>query len=126
MSYGLVKEVTPEVAICSFSSSGSGNVTFVFDSGSFTPSIATTVITLPAGYEYHIISSPAAVSAPSTVNHIVNGVSETGYAIISTGFASGLDQIQSSIIADASVTFSLACNSATGVNSRLQIWRFPL
>lgn len=126
MAHNLTKEVTPEVALCSFSSSGSGAVTPVFDSGTFTPAISGTVITLAAGYEYHIISSTSATTLPSTVTHVVNGVAETGYAIISTDFASGLDQIQSSIIADSNASFYISCNGATGVNSRIQIWRFPL
>jgi hypothetical protein len=126
MAHNLTKEVTPEVALCSFSSPGSGGVFPVFVNGTFTPSISNAIITLAAGYEYHIISSTSALSLPSTVTHVVNGVSETGYAIISTAFASGLDQIQSSIIADSSVSFYISCNGATGVNSRIQIWRFPL
>jgi len=105
MSYNIARQVSPQVAILSFSSAGAGNVVFA----SF------------------LTSSPVTSSATAaTFYHIVDGVNGTSYSIVSTSFTSGLDQQIESIQSDATTTFSLNCNQATSSNSRLEIWRIPL
>lgn len=125
MSYKVARRVNPQVAICSFSSSGAGNVAFSFVSGDFTPSIASDVITLGAGYEYFIVSSPS-ITAATSYRHIIDGVNGDLYPASTTSLTSALDDQYSSIQADAAVTFSLYATLAVTLNSRLQIWRFPL
>ena len=125
MSYNVGRSVGIALAICSFSSAGAGNVTFSFINGDFTPSISTSTITLAAGFEYFIISSPT-ISVATNYYHIVDGVNGTSYSVATTATTSGLDEQISSIQADASVTFSLYADQALTSNSRLQIWRFPL
>lgn len=125
MSYNVARMVNPELAICSFSSVAAGNVIFLNVSGGFTPQIAADTITLDAGYEYLLISSPSVTTATSC-RHIVNDISETLYSITVTAVTSGLDELTSSILADASATFKLYSDQALTSNSRLQIWRFPL
>lgn len=125
MSYNIARNVNPQVAICSFSSSGAGNVVFSFVEGDFTPSIVSDVITLEAGYEYFIISSPS-VTAATSYRHIIDGVNGDLYPATTTSLTSALDDQFSSIQADAAVTFSLYATLAVTSNSRLQVWRFPL
>jgi hypothetical protein len=125
MSHNVARSVSVALAICSFSSSGAGNVDFSFINGDFTPSISTSVITLEAGFEYFIISSPV-ISASTGYYHIVDGVNDPNYSVSTTATTSGRDERTSSIQADASVTFSIYASQALGSNSRLQIWRFPL
>lgn len=125
MSYNLARNVNPQVAICSFSSSGAGNVVFSFVEGDFTPSIASDVITLEAGYEYFIISTPT-ITVATNYRHVIDSVDQTMYSVTATSTTSGLDENTSSIQANASATFSLYADQAITNNSRLQIWRFPL
>lgn len=125
MSYNVARNVTPQLAICSFSSSGAGNVTFSFVNGDFTPSIASDVITLEAGFEYFIISTPT-ITVATNYKHVIDGVDQTTYSVAATSTTSGLDENTSSIQADASATFSLYADQAITNNSRLQVWRFHL
>lgn len=125
MSYNVARNVNPNLAICSFASSGAGNVTFSYINGDFTPSITSDVITLDAGFEYFITSTPT-ISLATTYKHIIDGVEQTTYSITATSTTSGLDENTSSIQADASATFSLYADQSVTENSRLQIWRFPL
>lgn len=125
MSYNVARNVTPQLAICSFSSSGAGNVTFSYINGDFTPSIASDVITLDAGFEYFIISTPT-ITVATNYKHVIDGVNQTTYSVTATSTTSGLDENTSSIQADASATFSLYADQAITNNSRLQVWRFPL
>lgn len=125
MSYNLARNVNPQLAICSFSSASAGNVAFSFVNGDFTPSIASDVITLEAGFEYFVVSTPT-ISTITTYKHIIDGVDQTSYTVTATSTTSGLDENTSSIQADASVAFSLYADQAVTSNSRLQLWRFPL
>lgn len=125
MSYNIARNVNPQLAICSFSSASAGNVSFSFVNGDFTPSIASDVITLEAGFEYFVVSTPT-VSTTTTYKHIIDGVDQTSYTVTATSTTSGLDENTSSIQADASVAFSLYADQAVTSNSRLQLWRFPL
>jgi hypothetical protein len=125
MSYNIARNVNPQLAICSFSSASAGNVAFSFVNGDFTPSIASDVITLEAGFEYFVVSTPT-VSTTTTYKHIIDGVDQTSYTVTATSTTSGLDENTSSIQADASVAFSLYADQAVTSNSRLQLWRFPL
>jgi hypothetical protein len=125
MSYNVARNVNPQLAICSFSSASAGNVAFSFVNGDFTPSIASDVITLEAGFEYFVVSTPT-VSTTTTYKHIIDGVDQTSYTVTATSTTSGLDENTSSIQADASVAFSLYADQAVTSNSRLQLWRFPL
>lgn len=125
MSYNVARHTEPQIAILSFSSAGAGLVTFADVNGQFSISgVGSNVLTLDAGYEYFITSSPATTSATAaTFYHVVDGVNGRSDSIVATSFTSGLDQKTSSIQADASVTFSLNCSQATSSNSRLEIWR---
>jgi hypothetical protein len=125
MSYKIARNVNPQLALCSFSSSVAGNVAFSFINGDFTPTITSDVITLEAGFEYFIVSTPT-VSTTTNYKHIIDSVDQTSYTVTATSTTSGLDENTSSIQADASATFSLYADQAIGSNSRLQIWRFPL
>jgi hypothetical protein len=125
MSYNVARNVNPQLAICSFSSASAGNVAFSFVNGDFTPSIASDVITLEAGFEYFVVSTPT-VSTTTTYKHIIDGVDQTSYTVTATSTTSGLDENTSSIQADSSVAFSLYADQAVTSNSRLQLWRFPL
>ena len=125
MSYKIARNVNPQLAICSFSSASAGNVAFSFVNGDFTPSIASDVITLEAGFEYFVVSTPT-ISTITTYKHIIDGVDQTSYTVTATSTTSGLDENTSSIQADASVAFSLYADQAVTSNSRLQLWRFPL
>ncbi len=125
MSYNIARNVNPQLAICSFSSASAGNVAFSFVNGDFTPSIASDVITLEAGFEYFVVSTPT-ISTITTYKHIIDGVDQTSYTVTATSTTSGLDENTSSIQADASVAFSLYADQAITSNSRLQLWRFPL
>jgi hypothetical protein len=125
MSYNVARNVNPQLAICSFSSASAGNVAFSFVNGDFTPSIASDVITLEAGFEYFVVSTPT-ISTITTYKHIIDGVDQTSYTVTATSTTSGLDENTSSIQADASVAFSLYADQAVTSNSRLQLWRFPL
>jgi hypothetical protein len=125
MSYNIARNVNPQLAICSFSSASAGNVAFSFVNGDFTPSIASDVITLEAGFEYFVVSTPT-ISTITTYKHIIDGVDQTSYTVTATSTTSGLDENTSSIQADASVAFSLYADQAVTSNSRLQLWRFPL
>jgi len=128
MSYNVARQVSPQVAILSFSSAGAGNVDFASVNGQFsTTGIGTSTLQLEAGYEYFLISSPVTASATgATFYHIVNGVNRTSYSIVSTSVTSGLDQQIESIQSDSTTTFSLHCSQATSSNSRLEVWRMPL
>ena len=128
MSYRVARHTEPQIAILSFSSAGAGLVTFADVNGQFSISgVGSNVLTLDAGYEYFITSSPATTSATAaTFYHVVDGVNGRSDSIVATSFTSGLDQKTSSIQADAAVTFSLNCSQATTSNSRLEIWRVPL
>jgi hypothetical protein len=125
MSYNIARNVNPQLAICFFSSASAGNVAFSFVNGDFTPSIASDVITLEAGFEYFVVSTPT-ISTITTYKHIIDGVDQTSYTVTATSTTSGLDENTSSIQADASVAFSLYADQAVTSNSRLQLWRFPL
>ena len=125
MSYNIARNVNPQLAICSFSSASAGNVAFSFVNGDFTPSIASDVITLEAGFEYFVVSTPT-ISTITTYKHIIDGVDQTSYTVTATSTTSGLDENTSSIQADASVAFSLYADQAVTSNSRLQLWRFSL
>jgi hypothetical protein len=125
MSYNIARNVNPQLAICSFSSASASNVLFSFVNGDFTPSIASDVITLEAGFEYFVVSTPT-ISTITTYKHIIDGVDQTSYTVTATSTTSGLDENTSSIQADASVAFSLYADQAVTSNSRLQLWRFPL
>lgn len=125
MSYNIARNVNPQIAICSFSSASAGNVAFSSVNGDFTPSIASDVITLEAGFEYLITSAPS-ITVATQYRHIVDGVNGDLYSASGTSLTSGLDEQTSSIQADASATFSLYADQAVGSNSRLIIWRFPL
>lgn len=125
MSYNVARNVNPNLAICSFSSSGAGNVIFSFVNGDFTPSITSDVITLQAGFEYLITSAPS-ITVATQYRHVVDGVNGDLYSVSATSTTSGLDEQTSSIQADASATFSLYADQAVTNNSRLIIWRFPL
>jgi hypothetical protein len=125
MSYNIARTVAPQLALCSFSSSGVGNVAFSFINGDFTPTITSDVITLDAGFEYFIVSTPT-ISVATTYKHIIDGVDQTSYTVTATSTTSGLDENTSSIQADASVAFSLYADQAVTSNSRLQLWRFSL
>lgn len=128
MSYNVARQVSPQVAILSFSSAGAGNVDFVSVNGQFSiTGTGTSTLQLEAGYEYFLTSSPVTSSAASaSFYHIVNGVNGSSYSISATSLTSGLDQQIESIQSDATSTFSLNCNQATSSNSRLEIWRIPL
>ena len=128
MAYNIARQVSPQVAILSFSSAGAGNVDFASVNGQFSINgTGTSTIQLDAGYEYFLTSSPVTSSATAaTFYHIVDGVNGTSYSIAATSFTSGLDQQIESIQSDATSTFSLNCNQATSSNSRLEIWRIPL
>ena len=128
MSYNIARQVSPQVAILSFSSAGAGNVDFVSVNGQFSiTGTGTSTLQLEAGYEYFLTSSPVTSSATSaTFYHIVDGVNGASYSIGATSFTSGLDQQIESIIAVSVVTFSVYCNQATSSNSRLELWRIPL
>jgi hypothetical protein len=102
-----------------------GNVAFSFINGDFTPTITSDVITLDAGFEYFIVSTPT-ISVATTYKHIIDGVDQTSYTVTATSTTSGLDENTSSIQADASVAFSLYADQAVTSNSRLQLWRFSL
>ena len=125
MSYNIARNVNPQLAICSFSSASAGNVAFSFVNGDFTPSIASDVITLEAGFEYLITIAPSITVAPN-YRHVVDGVNGDLYSVSGTSTTSGLDEQTSSIQADASATFSLYADQAVTSNSRLIVWRFPL
>lgn len=128
MSYNIARLVAPSFALCSFSSSGAGNVAFSFLEGDFTPTINTTTITLDAGFEYFLSSAPC-VNAGDTAGsyrHIIDGVDGTLYPIQATSSTGGLDQQFFSTLADADVSFQLYADSLIIPNSRLEIWRFPL
>lgn len=128
MSYNVARQVSPQIAILSFSSAGAGNVDFVSVNGQFSITGAgTSTIQLEAGYEYFLTSSPVISSASSaSFYHIVDGVNGTSYSIVATSFTSGLDQQVESIQANSTTSFSLYCDQATTSNSRLEIWRIPL
>lgn len=128
MSYNVARQVSPQIAILSFSSAGAGNVDFVSVNGQFSITGAgTSTIQLEAGYEYFLTSSPVISSASSaSFYHIVDGVNGTSYSIAATSFTSGLDQQVESIQANSTTSFSLYCDQATTSNSRLEIWRIPL
>jgi len=104
MSYNVARNVNPQLAICSFSSASAGNVAFSFVNGDFTPSIASDVITLEAGFEYFVVSTPT-VSTTTTYKHIIDGVDQTSYTVTATSTTSGLDENTSSIQADAMFCF---------------------
>lgn len=125
MSYNIARNVNPQLAICSFSSASAGNVAFSFVNGDFTPSIASNVITLEAGFEYLITSAPS-ITVATNYRHVVDGVNGDLYSVSGTSTTSGLDEQTSSIQADASATFSLYADQAVTSNSRLIVWRFPL
>jgi len=125
MSYNVARNVNPNLAICSFSSSGVGNVTFSYINGDFTPSITSDVITLQAGFEYLITSAPS-ITVATQYRHIIDGINGDLYSVGATATTTGHDEQTSSIQADASVTFSLYADQAVTNNSRLIIWRFPL
>lgn len=128
MSYNIARQVSPQVTILSFSSASAGNVTFISINGQFSVTgVGTSTISLDAGFEYFITSSPVSSSAAAaTFYHIVDGINGTSYTLSATSFTSGLDQQIESIQADAITSFSLFCSQATGSNSRLEIWRMPL
>lgn len=127
MAYNIARQVSPSVAICSFSSSASGLVTFSFINGDFSPNISTTNLTLGAGYEYFLVSSPATVSAvTATYEILIDSVSQGIYPIRSTSLTGSLDEKFDSVLADSSVLFQINADAALNTNSRLQIWRIPL
>ncbi len=128
MSYNVARQVSPQIAILSFSSIEAGNVDFVSVNGQFSiTGTGTSTLQLEAGYEYFLTSSPVTSSATSaTFYHIVDGVNGASYSIGATGFTSGLDQQIESIIAVSVVTFSVYCSQVTSSNSRLELWRIPL
>jgi hypothetical protein len=109
MSYNIARQVSPQVAILSFSSAGAGNVVFASVNGQFSiTGTGTSTLQLEAGYEYFLTSSPVTSSATAaTFYHIVDGVNGTSYSIVSTSFTSGLDQQIESIQSDATSTFYL-------------------
>lgn len=125
MSHNVARNVTPAFALCSFSSSVAGNVSFQNVSGDFTASILNDVITLEGGFEYFITSSPC-ITVLTNYYHIIDGVNGDSYSVSASSTTSGLDEQSSSIQADAPVTFSLYADQPLTTNSRLQIWRFPL
>jgi hypothetical protein len=127
MSYNLLREVSPSFALCSFSSAIAGNVTFTFINGDYTPSILLDTITLEAGYEYFLVSSPCADGTDAAVSyrHIINGVDGDLYTMQATSLAGGLDQQFASIQNMSSTTFQIYADSPINSNSRLEVWRFP-
>lgn len=127
MSYNVARQVSPQIAILSFSSAGAGNVDFALINGQFSiTGTGTSTLQLDGGYEYFLTSSPVVASASASFYHIVNGVNGSSYTISATSLTSGLDQQIESIQSDSISTFSLNCSQATGSNSRLEIWRIPL
>ncbi len=128
MSYNIARSVSPSFALCSFSSLAAGNVDFTFIDGDFTPSISSNLLTLEAGYEYFLTSSPCAdgTDTACSYRHIVDGVDGDLHSIQATSLAGGLDQQFSSIQADALASFAIYADSAINSNSRLEVWRFPL
>jgi len=53
MSYNIARQVSPQVAILSFSSAGAGNVVFASVNGQFSiTGTGTSTLQLEAGYEY--------------------------------------------------------------------------
>jgi len=128
MSYKIARKVQPSACLCSFSSSGAGNVNFTFIGGDFTPSISGSTITLTAGYEYFIASYPSASASVATAYYtILNGVNGVNVGITSTSLTSGRDTTFDSVIAESSdATFQLYSSTALSSNSRLEIWKHPL
>ena len=127
MSYNVGRQVTPALAICSLSSSTSGLATITYINGEFTPSISGTSLTLPAGYEYFLVTSPATVSAiDANYETLIDGVSQGVYSIAAAAFTSGLDEKYDSVLSSESKLFQVNATSAMSSNSRLQIWRIPL
>ena len=127
MSYNVGRQVVPALAICSLSSAAAGFTTITYINGNFTPSISGTTLTLDAGYEYFLVTSPATSSAPSpTYETFIGGVSQGAYPMRATGFSSGLDEKFDSVLADAPTQFRVSVDNAVSSNSRLQVWRIPL
>lgn len=128
MSYNIARTINPSFALCSFSSLASGNVEFTFVDGDFIPNISTSLLTLDAGYEYFLVSSPSPLSGDTACSyrHIVDGVEGDLYAIQATSLSGGLDQQFTSQQADSSISFQIYADSAISNNSRLEIWRMPL
>lgn len=127
MSYNVGRQVTPALAVCSLSSSVSGLATITYINGDFTPSISGTDLTLEAGYEYFLITSPATVSAvTATYETLIDGVSQGAYPIRSTSLTGSLDEKFDSVLATSSTLIQITANNALSANSRLQIWRMPL
>jgi hypothetical protein len=127
MSYNVGRQVTPALAVCSLSSSASGLATITYINGDFTPSISGTDLTLEAGYEYFLITSPATVSAvTATYETLIDGVSQGAYPIRSTSLTGSLDEKFDSVLATSSTLIQITANNALSANSRLQIWRIPL
>lgn len=127
MAYNIARQVSPALAICSLSSSASGLATITFINGDFTPSISSTDLTLEAGYEYFLVTSPATTSAvTATYETLIDSVSQGSYPIRSTTTTSALDEKFDSVLADASTLIQINASEALSSNSRLQIWRIPL
>lgn len=128
MSYKIARKVQPSACLCSFSSSGAGNVDFAFVGGDFTPSISGSTITLGAGYEYFIASYPSASASVATAYYtILNGVNGINVGITSTSLTSGRDTTFDSVIAESTdATFQLYSSTALSSNSRVEIWRHAL
>lgn len=127
MSYNISRQVEPNIAIVSASSSTGGYVNFTFNSGSFTPTISTNTITLEAGFEYFIITALASATNASTSYFTeIDGVANPTYSLSALSFESGKDEQWDSIQADAPVAFKVSCNQMASSNSRIIIWRFSL
>jgi len=127
MAYNIARQVSPSLAICSLSSVASGLATITFINGDFTPNILLTSLTLDAGFEYFLVTSPATTSAvTATYETLIDSVSQGSYPIRSTTTTSALDEKFDSVLADAPTLFQINASEALSSNSRLQIWRIPL
>ena len=127
MAYNIARQVSPALAICSLSSVASGLATITFINGDFTPNISLTSLTLDAGFEYFLVTSPATTSAvTATYETLIDSVSQGSYPIRSTTTTSALDEKFDSVLADAPTLFQINASEALSSNSRLQIWRIPL
>ena len=93
MAYNIARQVSPALAICSLSSVASGLATITFINGDFTPNILLTSLTLDAGFEYFLVTSPATTSAvTATYETLIDSVSQGSYPIRSTTTTSALDE----------------------------------
>lgn len=127
MSYNISRKVSPGLALCSASSIASGYVDFAFVSGSFTPSISGSQITLGSGFEYYIITC-LAITTDTAASYFteIDGVAGNSYYLAAVTVDSGKDEQWDSILSQTNTAFKVNCNQVVSSNSRIIIWRFPL